>query len=132
MRWRTAAPDHDAIATFRRENLAKVGVVSVDGSKLDARANRRRSVRYNRTGELASQFRTKVSALLARAETADASSADAGDELPEEIARRKALCARLDEARAAAATQRRRSGGACQTRHSRPCVGVGGGPKTTP
>ena len=111
-------PDHDTIAKFRRENLsavgaafvrvlelgrelglAKVGVVSVDGSKAGASANRRRSVRYDRAGELAAQLRSEVSALLTRAETADASSADAGDKLPAKIARREALRARLDDAR---------------------------------
>jgi len=57
-------PDHDTIATFRRENFAavsesflqvlllarelkllKVGVVSVDGTKLDANGSKHRSVR---------------------------------------------------------------------------------------
>jgi len=62
-------PDHDTIATFLRENFAavgesflqvlllakelklvKVGVVSVDGTKLDANGSKHRSVRYDRAG----------------------------------------------------------------------------------
>ena len=63
-------PDHDMIASFRRENLAavaasflqvlllakelklvKVGVVSVDGSKFDANASKHRSVNVARTAD---------------------------------------------------------------------------------
>ena len=62
-------PDHDTIASFRRENftavaesflqvlllakelkLLKVGVVSVDGSKFKADASKHRSVSYARAG----------------------------------------------------------------------------------
>ena len=64
-----AHPDHDTIATFRRENftavgesflqvlllakelkLLKVGLVSIDGSKIKANASKHRSVRYDRAG----------------------------------------------------------------------------------
>ena len=62
-------PDHDTIATFRRDlaafgesflqvlllakelKLVKVGLVSVDGSKFEASASKR-SVTYERAGEL--------------------------------------------------------------------------------
>jgi hypothetical protein len=66
-------PDHDTIASFRRENvlaigesflqvlllakelkLLKLGVVSADGGKIDANASKRRSVTYRRAGELGS------------------------------------------------------------------------------
>ena len=58
-------PDHDTICTFRRNNfdavaeafvqvlllakelkLLRVGTVSVDGTKMDANANKRNSIRY--------------------------------------------------------------------------------------
>ena len=111
-------PDHDTIATFRRENrgaiaesflqilllakelkLVKLGVVSVDGSKFDAAASKHRSVRYDRAGELIEQLRLEIADLMERAEAADAGGGEDAQALPEEIARREALCARLDAAR---------------------------------
>ena len=108
-------PDHDTIATFRRDNLAavgesflqvlllakevKVGVVSVDGSKFEANASKHRSVRYDRAGELIEQLRLEIADLMERAEAADDGAAEDPQALPKEIARREALCARLDAAR---------------------------------
>ena len=111
-------PDHDTIATFRRENpaaiaesflqvlllakelkLVTLGVVSVDGSKFDAAASKHRSVRYDRAGELIGQLRLEIADLMERAEAADAGAGEDAQALPEEIARREALCARLDAAR---------------------------------
>ena len=64
-------PDHDTICKFRRENFAavgeaflevlllarelkllRVGTVSVDGTKVDANANPRNSIRYDRAEAL--------------------------------------------------------------------------------
>ena len=111
-------PDHDTIATFRRDNLAavgesflqvlllakelklvKLGVVSVDGSKFAANASKHRSVRYDRAGELIEQLRLEIAALMERAEAADDGATEDPQALPREIARREALCARLDAAR---------------------------------
>ena len=111
-------PDHDTIASFRRANMAavaesflqvlllakelklvKVGVVSVDGSKFDANASKHRSVRYDRAGELIEQLRLEIAALMERAEAADDGASEDPQALPREIARREALCARLDAAR---------------------------------
>jgi transposase len=88
-------PDHDTIATFRRRNfravaesflqvlllakelrLLKVGIVSVDGSKVDANASKHRSVTYRRAGELVEQLRLEIADLMARAEQADGSGED--------------------------------------------------------
>ena len=111
-------PDHDTIATFRRENLAafgesflqvlllakelklvKVGVVSVDGTKIDANASKHRSVRYDRAGELVDRLKIEISELMERAEAADGGADDDPQALPREIARREALRDRLDAAR---------------------------------
>jgi transposase len=111
-------PDHDTIATFRRENftavaasflqvlllakelkLLKVGVVSVDGSKLEANASKHRSVTYQRAGELVDQLRLEIAGLMARAEAADSCQEEDPQALPKEIARREALRAKLDAAR---------------------------------
>ena len=111
-------PDHDTIATFRRENFAavsesflqvlllakelkllKVGLVSVDGSKVKASASKHRSVSYARAGELIDQLELEIADLLGRAAAADAGGAEDPQALPEEIARRAALRDQLDAAR---------------------------------
>jgi len=111
-------PDHDTIATFRRENFAavsesflqvlllarelkllKVGVVSVDGTKLDANGSKHRSVRYDRAGELIDQLKLEISELMARAEALDGGGEEDPQSLPKEIARREALRDKLDAAR---------------------------------
>ena len=102
-------PDHDTIATFRRENLAafaesflqvlllakelrlvKVGLVSVDGSKFEASASKHRSVTYERAGELIDQLKLEIAELMERAEAADGGADDDPQALPKEIARREA------------------------------------------
>ena len=111
-------PDHDTIATFRRENFAavaesflqvlllakelklvKVGAVSVDGTKIDANASKRRSVRYDRAGELVAQLKLDISELMARAEASDGSGEEDPQALPKELARKQALHDQLEAAR---------------------------------
>ena len=111
-------PDHDTIATFRRDNLAafgesflqvlllakelklvKVGLVSVDGSKFEASASKHRSVTYERAGELIDQLKLDIADLMERAAAADGEGEDDPQALPKEIARREALCDRLDAER---------------------------------
>ncbi len=117
-------PDHDTIATFRRENFAavgesflqvlllakelkllKVGLVSVDGSKFDANASKHRSVAYERAGELIDRLKLDIAELMDRAEAADGGGEEDPQALPKEIARREALRDRLDAARRRLETQ---------------------------
>jgi transposase len=126
-------PDHDTIATFRRENaeafaaafaqvlllarelkLLKLGMVSIDGTKIDANASKIRSVRYDRAKALREQLDQDIAELMARAEAADAEDAPDPQALPEEIGRRQALrdkldaaCARLEAEAAARAEEER-------------------------
>lgn len=109
-------PDHDTIASFRRLNkaafeaafvqvlllaresgLLRLGTVSIDGTKLDANASKIRSVRYDRMQALRAKLAADIAQLTERAETADAEDIDP-QALPEEIARRAALKAKLDAA----------------------------------
>ena len=111
-------PDHDTIAKFRRENLEavstcfvhvlelaqelkllKVGTVSVDGTTLKANASKRRSIRYDRAGELVEQLELEVAELLEQAEGNDQRDECDGQSLPEEISRREKLKAKLQQAR---------------------------------
>lgn len=110
-------PDHDTIAGFRRENekafkrafanilemarqlnLLRVGMVSIDGTKIDANASKIKSVRYDRAKELRARLAADIAELTARAEAADAEETSDDQALPDEIARREVLKAKLDAA----------------------------------
>lgn len=109
-------PDHDTIAAFRGTNraafeaaflevlllaresgLLRVGMVSIDGTKIDANASKVRSVRYDRGKLLRDKLAADITALTAKAEAADAEEEDL-QALPREIARRAALKEKLDAA----------------------------------
>ena len=110
-------PDHDTIATFRRDNLEaftlafqqvlllakelgllKLGMVSIDGTKIDANASKIKSVRYDRAVALRETLAEDIAALTAQAEAADSGDGVDGQALPAGIARREVLKAKLDEA----------------------------------
>lgn len=110
-------PDHDTICRFRRENfeavssaflevlmlaselkLLKVGVVSVDGTKMDANASKRRSIRYDRAKALREKLQADIAELLEQAESADNTQGIDEQALPKALARREALEAALSEA----------------------------------
>lgn len=76
-----------------------MGVVSVDGSKLDANASKHRSVTYRRAGALIGQLRREIVDLLDRAEAADGSGENDPQALPKALAGREALRAELEAAR---------------------------------
>ena len=122
-------PDHDTICAFRRNNfeavaqafeqvlllarelkLLQVGTVSVDGTKVDANANKRNSIRCDR----AQALRSEIEALVNRAEQEDSEAVVDPQALPGELARHERLRERLDQAcaelerraRCAAATER--------------------------
>lgn len=111
-------PDHDTIATFRRENfdavaecfvgvlelartlkLLKVGIVSVDGTKVKANASKYKNVSYERAGQIHEQLEIEVKELLKKAEEADIREQEDGQSLPEEIARREKLRQKMEAAR---------------------------------
>jgi len=110
-------PDHDTIAKFRRENaeafqtafahilllakevnILKVGMVSVDGTKVDANASKIKSLRYDRIEVLREKLEQDIAELMAKADAADNTDSDDGLSLPDEIARRQTLKAKLDAA----------------------------------
>ena len=110
-------PDHDTIAKFRRENagafktafaqilllakelnILKVGMVSVDGTKIDANASKIKSLRYDRIEVLRTKLETDIAELMAKAQAADSADIPDGLNLPDEIARRQNLKDKLDAA----------------------------------
>lgn len=113
-----AHPDHDSICTFRRENkaaieaaflrvlqlarelkLARLGTISIDGTKIVANASKHAAVSYGRAGEMIEQLQWEVKELLEKAEQADAQEQTLGLNVPEELARREKRLSALREAR---------------------------------
>jgi transposase len=111
-------PDHDTICSFRRQNqkliarffvrvlelarelkLLQVGTISVDGTRLKANASKHRGVNYQRSGQLIKQLEAEVKELLGKAERADSQGETDPARLPEEIAKRQELKAKLEAAR---------------------------------
>jgi hypothetical protein len=79
-------------------NLLKVGRVSVDGTKLNANASKRRSIRYDRAQQLRSQLQGEIDELLNQAEQADDQGLSDDQRLPEDLSRRTRLKSQLDQA----------------------------------
>jgi transposase len=120
-----AHPDHDTISSFRKRHLealgglfvqalrlcqkaglVKLGHVAIDGTKVKANASKHKAMSYDRMNETEQRLRQEVEELLRRAaavddaEDAQYGKGKAGDDLPEELARRES---RLKKIRAAKA-----------------------------
>ncbi|GBR21513.1 hypothetical protein AA0616_2052 [Komagataeibacter nataicola NRIC 0616] len=80
----------------RETGLLRLGVVSIDGTKIDADASKYRSLRYDRIRALREQLAVDIAKLMEQAEHADATDSDP-QALLEELARRETLKAKLDE-----------------------------------
>jgi transposase len=115
-------PDHDSIASFRKRHLealsglfmqvlrlcqkaglVKLGHIAIDGTKVKANASKHKAMSYERMSETEKKLEQEVSRLLAEAERIDAEE-DAqhgkrGDELPNELKRRKDRLAKIREAK---------------------------------
>jgi transposase len=111
-------PDHDTIAKFRRDNgallrsafvqllqlarqagLLKLGVVALDGTKLEANAAKRKTLTAAQVEEELRRLDECVSQLLQRAATAD-QNREADAQLPDELVDAQARRERLLEAKA--------------------------------
>lgn len=109
-------PDHDTICTFRRKNLPAiskafveilqlaremglltVGKVSTDGTHIKGSASINKNVTYKRAKEIRKALQTDIAELLSQAENADKNDLD-DQKLPDEIARREKLAAKMDQA----------------------------------
>jgi transposase len=111
-------PDHDTIADFRCRVLpelprifleilsiaqemgfAKLGTLSLDGTKIKANASKHHALSYAHAGKIKAKLRREVSRLLKLAEAAD-HERDPELNIPAEIARREDLINKIDQARA--------------------------------
>jgi transposase len=123
-------PDHDSIATFRKQHLpslaklfvqvlqlckeaglVKLGHIAIDGTKEQANASKHKAMSYERMGETEKRLLEEVEKLLEEAEQVDAEE-DAhygkgkrGDELPKELERRESRLKKIGEAKAALEAQ---------------------------
>jgi transposase len=119
-------PDHDTLATFRKQHLkaladlfiqvlrlcqeaglVKLGHVALDGTKIKANASRHQSVSYERLGEQEKQWQQTVEELLAKAEKTDAAEDEQfgvgkrDEALPEKLAKSQERLAAIRAAKAA-------------------------------
>jgi len=85
--------------------LVKVGLVSLDGTKVKANASRHKAMSYEYMQKEEERLHEEIAELLAKAKSADEAE-DAwhgpdqrGDELPEELARRETRLARIQKAK---------------------------------
>jgi len=111
-------PDHDTIATFRKQNLAELrelfvqvllmaqemgqlqlGNVSLDGSKIHADASKSKAVSYKRLLAIEAYLQAEVNELFALAEAADGGQLPEEMNIPDEIERREQQLERLAEAK---------------------------------
>ena len=76
----------------------KVGMVSVDGTKIDANASKIKSIRYDRIEVLRARLEADIAELMAQAQAADSVDIPDGLSLPDEIARCQNLKDKLDAA----------------------------------
>jgi len=87
--------------------LVKVGLVSLDGTKVKANASRHKAMSYEYMQKEEERLRKEMAELLAQAESTDAAEDDLhgrearGDELPAELARRETRLAKIQEAKKA-------------------------------
>ncbi|MEQ1473957.1 MAG: IS1182 family transposase [Candidatus Acidiferrum sp.] len=112
-------PDHDTIASFRRNNgalvrscfvevlelaresgLVKLGTVSLDGSKFGASASKRRTVSGDQLEAQITALEREVCERIRQAELADLSGAEDGYSLPESHGSAERRLAKLKEAKA--------------------------------
>ena len=119
-------PDHDTIANFRKQHLARLGAlfvqalqlcqkaglvklghVAIDGTKMQANASKHKAMSYGRMEEAEQKLRAEVEALLRHAEEVDEAEdrqygkGQRGDELPAELARRESRLKKIREAKEA-------------------------------
>ena len=96
----------EVLVLCREAGLLKVGRLSLDGTKIKAKASRNKAMSYDRMGSESERLQQEIDALLALAGGADADDDDqfgdlTGDEIPDELKRRESRVAKILEAKAA-------------------------------
>src|SRR4051812_31507690 len=109
------------LALARAAGLVRLGMIAVDGTKIQGNASRHKAMSYAYMTREVGRLRAEIDQLLEQAQEADAEDdaargARRGDELPEELRRRRARLATIEaamkrleaEAKAAADAERQR------------------------
>ena len=122
-------PDHDTIATFRRENRAllencfvtvlclakelnafrRLGTISVDGTKLAARASQQSNHKVEDLEKKIGELQSEIAGLMAEAERADAQEASEPSQLHERLQDRAKRQRALEAAKEKLLERQRRS-----------------------
>mgnify|MGYP006293731507 CR=1 FL=1 len=118
-------PDHTRISEFRRQHLdeleelflqvfqicqraglVELGNLALDGTKVQANASKHKAMSYERMLEESERLKAEIHQILQEAETVDEAEDERfgrdnrGDELPDELQRRKDRLAKIEEAKA--------------------------------
>jgi transposase len=118
-------PDHTRISEFRRKHLeeledlflqvfqicqrmglVELGNVAMGGTKVQANASKHKAMSYERTGEEEERLKEEIEQMLEEAEAVDTEEDERfgrnsrGDELPEELERRRDRLEQIQEAKA--------------------------------
>jgi len=112
-------PDHDTIAVFRKRFLPtlkelfvqilmiaveagvlKVGMVSLDGTKVKANASKHKAMSYGHACKVEQRLKEEVAELMKKAEAADRADIPDGMSIPEELTRREERLKAIAEAKA--------------------------------
>jgi transposase len=103
----------EVLRLCRESGLLKVGRLALDGTKIKANASRHKAMSYDRMVAEEKRLQAEIDELLKQAQAAD-DAEDAehgrdnrGDELPDELGRRKSRLQRIREAKAALEQQAR-------------------------
>lgn len=97
----------DVLKLCAQAGLAQVGRIALDGSKVKANASRHKAMSYDYMLKEEKRLKQEITSLLAQAEAADQAEDQSygrerrGEELPEELARRKSRLHKIREAKAA-------------------------------
>jgi transposase len=97
----------DVLKLCAKAGLVKVGRIALDGSKVKANASRHKAMSYDYMLKEEQRLKQEIQALLTQAEEADQAEDRTygrnrrGDELPEELARRRSRLEKIREAKAA-------------------------------
>ena len=111
-------PDHDTIASFRKRflkelealfveillvaeamGLVKLGNVSLDGTKIKANASKHKALSWEYANQLEEQLKGEVEELLRLADEADQNALPEEMDIPEELKRREARLAAIEQAK---------------------------------
>ena len=111
-------PDHDTIAHFRKRflpqlnslflqiliiahemGIAKIGKVSLDGTKMKANASKHSALSWAYANKLEKQLKLEIEHLMKKAQETDEADEDTGMSIPEELTIRKERLKKIEEAK---------------------------------